>query len=223
MKFFTDNTEYIEYVQSSFCKENTIADNKKKVYTKKEITKILYNNIDYLNYINHICNIYAINPKLLEFLLCNKDLDFNKFKKAIEKQYQFLTVTKENGTIMIRGLVESAYQTVFFNQNLLNACKDIIYLIDRSEDFYYINGKKSTLYDLMYLFRTYEPKVSRYKGLGEMNSRLLGESTVIPGMGRTLKQYTIEDAKAELKKITALQTDKAAFIKGIKVRKEDII
>ena len=56
-----------------------------------------------------------------------------------------------------------------------------------------------------------------------MNSRLLGESTVIPGMGRTLKQYTIEDAKAELKKISALQTDKAAFIKDIKVRREDII
>ena len=173
MKFFTDNTEYIEYVQSSFCKENTIANNKKKAYTKKEITKILYNNIDYLNYITHVCNIYAINPKLLEFLLYNKDLDFNKFKKAIEKQYQFLTVTKENGTVMIRGLVESAYQTVFFNQNLLNACKDIIYLIDRSEDYYYINGKKSSLYDLMYLFSTYEPKVSRYKGLGKLIAPVL--------------------------------------------------
>ena len=110
----------------------------------------------------------------MEFLLYNKDLDFNKFKKAIEKQYQFLTVTKENGTVMIRGLVESAYQIVFFNQNLLNACKDIIYLIDRSEDFYYINGKKSTLYDLMYLFRTYEPKnLTRYKGLGKLFAPVL--------------------------------------------------
>lgn len=59
--------------------------------------------------------------------------------------------------------------------------------------------------------------------ISEMPPKLLGESTVIPGLGRTLKQYTIEDAKAELKKISALQTDKAAFIKDIKVRKEDII
>lgn len=48
-------------------------------------------------------------------------------------------------------------------------------------------------------------------------------STIIPGQGRTLKQYTIQDAKKELKTITELQNDKSAFIKGIKIRKEDIV
>lgn len=52
---------------------------------------------------------------------------------------------------------------------------------------------------------------------------MLGESTVIPGMGRTLKRYTIGDCKKELKYITELQSDKSAFISGIKVRKEDIV
>ena len=42
-------------------------------------------------------------------------------------------------------------------------------------------------------------------------------------MGRTLKQYTIEDCKKELKYITELQSDKAVFTRGIKIRKEDII
>ena len=55
-----------------------------------------------------------------------------------------------------------------------------------------------------------------------MPPELLGISTILPGQGRTLKQYTIQDAKKELKTITELQNDKSAFIKGIKIRKEDI-
>ena len=57
----------------------------------------------------------------------------------------------------------------------------------------------------------------------EMPPELLGLSTILPGQGRTLKQYTIQDAKKELKTITELQNDKSAFIKGIKIRKEDIV
>ena len=80
------------------------------------------------------------------------------------------------------------------------------------------------LSDLMFLFNSFEPKnITRYKGLGEMPPKMLGQSTVIPGMGRTLKQYTITDVKKELQIITELQNDKSAFTKGIKVRKEDII
>lgn len=52
---------------------------------------------------------------------------------------------------------------------------------------------------------------------------MLGLSTILPGTGRTLKQYTIEDCKKELKYITELQSDKAIFSRGIKIRKEDII
>lgn len=56
-----------------------------------------------------------------------------------------------------------------------------------------------------------------------MKPELLAESTVLPGSGRTLKQYTIDDCKKELKYISELQSDKSIFIKGIKVRKEDIV
>lgn len=224
MKFFADNVEYIEYVQSIFCKENVIANLKGTPYTKKEVTKILYNNMDYTRIIDHVSNVYAIDPYLLEFILYNKNLSFAKFKSTVEKAYRFTKVTNENGTIMIRGLVNSAYQTVFVNDRLFNDCKPLIDMINRSEDYYKINGKKSTLYELMLIFSSFEPKnITRYKGLGEMPPKMLGLSTVIPGTGRILKQYTIQDVKKELKLITELQDDKSAFIKGIKIKKEDII
>ena len=223
-KFFADNIEYVEYVQSVFCKDNDIRVNKKKPLTKSQIVKILYNNIDYVKFITHISNTYAIDPILLEFILYNRNLSYTKFKNAIEKAFIYTTVSKENNVIMIHGLVGSLYQTVFFNDRLINECAPIIELIDKSDKFYYVNGTKSTLYQLMSLFAESEPKnLTRYKGLGEMPPKLLGQSTVIPGMGRTLKQYTTDDVKRELKYITSLQSDKSVFIKNVKIRKEDII
>ena len=76
----------------------------------------------------------------------------------------------------------------------------------------------------MKLFNSFEPKhLFRYKGLGEMKPSDLGISTILPGQGRTLRQYTITDAKKELEYFTELQSDKSAFLKGVKIRKEDII
>ena len=51
----------------------------------------------------------------------------------------------------------------------------------------------------------------------------LAASSVLPNQGRILKQYTIDDIKKELKYFTELQSDKSAFIKGIEIRKEDIV
>ena len=167
MKFFANNKDYVEYVQDIFCKEHEISNVKGKKYTKKEITKILYDNMDYLKWINHICGIYAIDPELLEFMLRHRDLPFKKFKAAVEKQFRFTNVTVENNTTMVCGLVNSKYQTVFFNARLINDCKPIIDMLTKSEEYYVINKKKCTLYDLMTLFSEFEPKnITRYKGLG---------------------------------------------------------
>ena len=224
MKFFSNNIEYIQYVQNVFCKENVICDLKKREYTRRETTKILYENMDYVKYITHVSNVFAIDPYLLEYILYNRFQEYSKFKTQIKKAYPYVEVTKEADTVLIRGLVGSKYQTVFLNQRLLSDCTEIIELIDKSDKYYLVNKTKVTLYGLMEHFATFEPtNITRYKGLGEMPPKMLGESTVLPGMGRSLQQYTVEDIKAELKFITSLQSDKSVFAKGIKIRKEDII
>ena len=225
MKYFTNNIEYVEYVQSVFCKENTVLNMKNKLYTKQQITKILYDNMDYIKYMDRVCSTYAIDHNLMEFILYNINLgiDSAKLKSIIEKQFRFVKVTKENGIIIIRGLVGSHYQTVFCNQRMFTDCAKLIDMINNSDKFYIVNGQQMTLLGIMNLFNEFEPKnLTRYKGLGELKPEQLGESTVLPG-GRTLKQYTIEDCKKELNYITELQSDKAIFTRGIKIRKEDII
>lgn len=224
MKFFQNNIDYVEYIQSIFCKETSICNINNKPYTKSKITQILYNNMDYTKLITHVSNTYAIDPYLLEFILYNYTLEYKKFKKTIEKQYKFVNVTKENGTTIIRGLVGAKYQTIFCNQRMFSDCVGLIDMINKSDREYIVNGNKTTLLGLMESFNTFEPKnITRYKGLGEMPPQQLGMSTVIPNMGRTLKRYTIDDCKKELKYLTELQSDKTVFTKGIKVKKEDIV
>ena len=225
MKFFADDLEYIEYIQNLFCKENDIqAYNNNVSYSKKDITKIIYRNQEYLKLMNHICNLYAFDPYFLEFVLYNINLPYNKFKKTIQSNYQYITVSQENGIILLRGLVGSAYQTMFVNDRLIIDCSELLNIINKSDRYYTVNGNITTLYGLMSLFNKFEPKnLTRYKGLGEMPPKLLGSSTVIPGQGRVLKQYTIEDAKKELELITEMQSDKSVFLNNIKVKKEDIV
>lgn len=226
MKFFENNIDYIEYVQSVFCKENTICNMNGKKYTKQAITKILYDNMDYISLMSKACNTFAIDYDLLETILYNMNLGIGsrKFKSAIEKKFKFVKVINQNGVTIIDGLVGRFYQMVFCDDRLFSMCKELIELINHSDKFYMVNGQVVTLLGLMNLFSKFEPKnITRYKGLGEMPPKMLGESTVIPGMGRTLKRYTIGDCKKELKYITELQSDKSAFISGIKVRKEDIV
>lgn len=65
--------------------------------------------------------------------------------------------------------------------------------------------------------------LTSYIKITEMPGKDLGVSTVLPNQGRTLKQYTIDDVKKELRYFTELQSDKSVFIKGIEIRKEDIV
>ena len=223
-RFFNSQVEYVKFVQDRFCAKNKVVNvNTKKQYTNRDLTNILVKNSYYSEKIDVVSSRYAINPKLLEFILFNINNDFKTFKKVIEKNNRFLKVTQENGTTMIRGLYESEVHTIFVNDRLINDSKEALEFIHKSEEYYIINGEKKSLYELMILFQSFMPNnIARYKGLGEMDSKLLGQSTVIPGMGRTLKQYTIKDAAKLRKELKDLQSDKSAFLKGITITREDI-
>ena len=223
-KFFANNIDYIEYVQTTFCKENKITNLKGRAYTKKEITQILYKNRYYVEEMNKVAWTYSLDPYLLEFLLYNRKLDEKKLISLVNKTYKYTETKSVNGALVLKVLSNNQIQTVFFTQRLINDCAEVIKYIDKSEEYYLVNGTKMTIYGLMTLFKSFEPKnLSRYKGLGEMPGKDLATSTVLPNQGRILKQYTIDDVKKELKYFTELQSDKSAFIKGIEIRKEDIV
>lgn len=224
MLFFANTVQYVEYIQSMFCNKYKIGTATGKTISKNDVVQLLYNCMHYIDALSTVGNMLSVDPRFLEFLLYNRELPYSKLKSTITKQYPYVKdIDKKGSTIVISGLVGANINTVFFNDQFLQECGYIIDLIDRSDKYYTINGNPATLYDIMTVFDNTGPdKVDRYKGLGEMKPELLGTSTVIPGYGRTLRQYTITDVKRELSCVTGLNSDKSQFIKGIKVRKEDI-
>ena len=167
MKFFVDNLDYIEYVQSIFCRDNVIKTLSGKTMSKSEILQFLYRNMDYVKYITRISSTYAIDPTFLEFLLYNRELGFAKFKRTVETVYKFVKVELKNTTIVIQGLVGTNWHNVFFNDQFLNECTAIIDLMKQNDRLYILNNQSVTPYHIMLLFSNLEPdNITRYKGLG---------------------------------------------------------
>lgn len=225
MKYFIDNADYLDYVYDTFVKKYDVRTAKNKPISKKELNLILERNMDYFKEITRICNIHSLDPHLLETVLSNRNLlkDNSKFKRVIEKLYKFVTVGKINGVTYINGLVNSKIQNLFCNDILFTDSSKLLKMIETSEVNYIINGQPATLYDLMRSFREFEP-LTRYKGLGEMPTKELATSTIMPGYGRVLKQYTIDDVAKQLKYVREVQSSKDVFVKNVgTIRKEDIV
>ena len=224
MKFFANTLEYVEFVQERFCAKHILADAiTGKKLSRSEITNLLYINQDYIELINHVSS--TINPYLVELLLINKDLPYNKLKKLVESKYKFLTVSKANNEITVVGLLELVHQRVFFNDRMISMCSQALAAINRNAKKYYLlDGELMSIYGIMSRFDELAPVVTRYKGLGEAKPEVFAKVMLVPGYGRCLRQYTIKDAQKELKQMISLQSEKSKFLEHFdgKIRREDV-
>ena len=220
MKYFTDRTAYNKYLQKEFFKIHKLSLSNKVKLTESDVVDLLNRNTNYIRDIDAIANSFAIDVKLLEYILVlhtqGIELGSAKFKKAIESRYQFLKVSKTG----IEGLVDSKYQTIYFSDTFLNACKYIIECIMKSPTEFVVDGTKVSLYGLMKEFESLTPpSVTRYKGLGEMNGDQLFNSTLDPSEkgNRVLIKYTIDDVKYEIEKIKEIENDKIQLMKDVDI------
>lgn len=222
-RYFTEKIDFTKYIQKMFSSQNVVADESGKPLSSSAITKLLFDNMEYVSTLKVVADTFAIDYKLLEMCIANETLPFKALKDLIEKAFRFIKVSQNAGSIVIEGLIGSAYQTVIFNDKLKEACEPIRKYINNSPKHFIINNNKATLLDLMIEFEKFKPSsITRYKGLGEMNGEQLAESTLHPDSNRTLMRYTIEDVKAEIDAIKAIESDKSILLKDIKVTKSDI-
>lgn len=228
IKYFVDTLDYTRYNQAIFSKSNIITTMSNRKLTNNEAIDLFIRNIDLVYELEIVSNTYAINPFLLESILveyCNENqsIEYKTFKKAIEKKYRFLKVSHKNDIVIVSGLVDSKYQTIFLNDKLLRDCsKTIEILSNNSTDKYKVNGQAVTLYQLMKAYESSQPRnVTRYKGLGEMNPMQLAESTLYND-NRTLMRYTIEDVIQEIEAIRYIESNKDILLKNVNVKRQDI-
>lgn len=227
-KYFSDRKEYIEYIQKFFSKQYKVISSNNIMMTSNELVGLLYRNILYKYELDTVANNYALNPRLLEFVLLYKDESVNVLAKLIKKQFgKHVTVKDNKGIITVHGLIGAEVETLFLNQALLEESRYIIELIHNvngSDISYNVNGVDMTIYDIMCLFEECSPKeITRYKGLGEMNGDQLAQSTLHPDMDRTLIRYTMEDAKKEIEAVRAINNDKVKLAKSVKVNRIDVL
>jgi DNA gyrase/topoisomerase IV subunit B len=76
-----------------------------------------------------------------------------------------------------------------------------------------MNGKPITMYGLMTKFdEMSNATISRYKGLGELETQQFRESVMDPQYNRTFIQYTLDSAMEEIEAIRAYESNKAKIL-----------
>ena len=228
MKYFTDKIDFTRYNQNIFSKDNIISTLTNVKLTNNECIDLFIRNVDYTYELETVSNTYAINQYLLENILYRfrteeQRSNFAEFKKSIEGIYRFLKVRKENDGIIIEGLVDSKFHTIFLNDRLLKDCTNIINIINSNQLLVYkLNDQITNIYQLMKSYEAALPKdITRYKGLGEQDPMQLAESTLYLE-NRTLIRYTIEDIVQEIDTIRYIESNRQELLKNINIKRQDI-
>lgn len=228
-KYFTEQSDIVKYIQAKLLQNNTIGLSKSKIITGKDVTALLMNNVDYIYYMDAISKTYACNQLLLEMILNhyvdnNNKFVYSKLKKEISSKYRFMSVESANNILIVSGTTDRSIFLVL-DDRLIHDCRYILDIIrSNNSRYYYINGEKKSIYELMNIYEKSAPNIERYKGLGEMDKHELAESTLYPGSDRTLVQYTLEDAKEQIQTIREYESDPSKILSLVgTVTREDLL
>ena len=204
IQYFTDQFDFVRYVQKNFVQNNILKDPKtKQNIPGKDITLIFMYNEDYVYELERLALTYGVEPSLLELALYSyyEKTSLNALKKSLKNKFRFMDVTEKKGIYTFDGTIQET-NFLFMNERLIN------------------DGKPSTIYDVMKAFDKSTPSnIQRYKGLGEMNADRIAVSTLRPDSDRTLIRYTLEDAKEELSAIREFESDRSKLLEFVGIVK----
>ena len=213
-RFFTDMVDFVKYIQKSFSQSFEVKTAKGKIMTQKEVTRLLYNNADYVSEMNKVANTYAIDPLLLEDILINRDLPFSKFSNVLKKKYRFLDCGQNGNIVTVKGVCYEKYHEIFVTDQLFAECRNVIPFLEGSDPSYRLNDTIASLYMVMSQFNKFIPnRLDRFKGLGEMDPDMLGVSTLRPDGNRLLVQYTVDKFEKELEEMRYINSNKDLLLK----------
>lgn len=199
--YFTQNIDFVNYMQKEFMKSNTMKKLDGGNVSSKDLLYFFSLNQDYVWYLEQAANNCAVDPYILEIALFNHiaSSSLSVLKKDIKAHYRFSEINKVNDTTIIQATTTDV-NTLFMNDNLIKMCETILSIVKRNDNFYYLfNGQPASIYRIMKAYEVSQPnKLQRYKGLGEMDPEEIAVSTLLPNSDRMLIRYTVEDIKNEI-------------------------
>ncbi len=224
-KFFTENSDMVEFNQAEFLKRYKV-ESKNGELKGRQLKEFFIINADYKYEIDTCAANHALSPKIMELVLISH-LN-NKSGKSLEKEfksnYRFVTFRPNNGIDIIEISDDKLY-TIYMTDDFIMDCKDAIKAIKNNSEYVYkLNGEIATLYDIMDAYEGISPSnLSRFKGLGEMDADELGVSTILPGE-RTLIRYTVDNVKEEVATIRELEANKRRLLEmASEINRKDLI
>lgn len=225
-RFFTENSDMVEYTMKEFQQVYTVTGLNNEAITGRQLKEIFIRNADYTYFINVSAEDHGLSPQLLEFLLMEniKGKHGKQIKADIDKLYRFVDFKMVNNVEVIEVSDDKLY-TIYNTKDMVADCAKVMNLLKSNDHIEYkLNGEQVTLYGLMKAFESLAPKnLHRFKGLGEMNEDDLGYSTILPE-NRTLIRYTVESLKEEVNTIRDLEADKKKILAMVdKVNRQDLI
>ena len=225
-RFFTENSDMVEYTLKEFQETYNVTDIAGNKITGRQLKELFIKNADYTYYVNVSAEDHGLSPLLLEFLLMEniKGRHGKQIKSDIDKLYRFVDFRMINDVEVIEVSDDKLY-TIYNTKDMVADCDKPMHLLQSNDVFEYkLNNETVTLYGLMQAFESLTPKnLQRFKGLGEMNEDDLGYSAILPE-NRTLIRYTVDSLKEEVNTIRELEADKKKILAMVdKVNRQDLI
>ncbi|MEI2423369.1 hypothetical protein V6O07_24080, partial [Arthrospira platensis SPKY2] len=232
-KYIDNMKELNQLIQREISKNLDIKSlSTKKRLKEKDIRIILENNKNYLRELKKLSNKYAIDPIVIEFVLTHHDKTYPTIAKLLNKQFKFITATAKKDKLMIEGVFNKEFQYAVVDNKLAKKAKEVEKFIAINKKLYgmefEVNKEKISLYQMLNKFKNYTPKMTRFKGLGEMNSKDLWETSLNPE-NRHLIRLTVEDLEKDVERFALLHSTKkkdvearAKLFEAFKIDIEDI-
>jgi len=228
--FILDKKEYIEVFERRIRDKIKIKDSE-RILTNDEMKEFLLKNRMYLDELYRVANHFNIHPILMEFIIIHIDDE----KVLNDLKIIFPEMSKEDN--VISGIVEGKFQIIILDdlfRKRIGSLKSFIDKVNNKKMYYEVivendYRKVMSLAEFFILCQKYKPKIkTRFKGLGELKSDDLWETTMDPNK-RILIQLTMKDVEKEVEKFRIIHgegtdaiNERKQLMKNFKIDREDL-
>lgn len=209
-RFVSTNRDYLTYLQKKFAKENELYRNGKKL-SQDQIADFLIRNERYSEFLKNVADANICSEKFTELIISNlHNIGIDKksipeWNKLISKNFtKQIKAVWEEGRIVISGIKDGRYEMIELDEDLLKSKKTHKLVDNMNANLniiygYGVNDSKGNLSisDVLEQFYKYKGKdLKRFKGLGEMQAKDLGDTCMDPENQKSVKITTKDIDKA---------------------------
>ena len=212
--YITQKSDYLKIFYKEVASHIKLITKNGDVMPDTALVQFMHLNKRYLYKLDKLSKFYSAHPHIMEFIAIH--FDEKDFGKQLTKR--FPEMSYEDG--VVSGVYEGTYQIVNFI-NIAKRVHDIHELAKeinagvyeykveyKTQDgtFEALNDHSMYIGEILNYCERFKPRVEeRFKGLGEMDSDVLRDTTLDPNK-RTLIQLTCDDLEREVEKLKVLHS-----------------